>query len=356
MAQSCSGTCRACQKDINQQTRVLGGDEGSNAIVVLRSEDNHMDPCFRFPADDLGDLFQHATMVEGMLVALEHMQVNFVTISTTGLRKFRRNTLSFPQDIASFAQRMELMKNYRPRDRVNSSRGSGPEKDNPDREIRKAVSASAEDRERYAVDSSGALIIPGRVRERLPCGWLVVDYDHGGDGVERPQNVTPRVTMPWHPKHVPMHIMLRRNVGTGKGVVEGLEVRWEYVANLLQALCAYSRNGVPWRLGGTEDEPMHKYYDRRLFHVMDRDEILTEYAPKQREGVLLSETEVSNLLDGEKLKAAKSVVDTPQLFIAGGFDVTFVGPDADPTECGVCGQDSPPMDEELGAPSSEDVC
>ena len=49
---------------------------------------------------------------------------------------------------------------------------------------------------------------------------------------------------------------------------------------------------------------MHKYYDPRLFHVMDRDEILTEYAPKQREGVLLSETEVSNLLDGEKLKAA----------------------------------------------------
>mgnify|MGYP005650999903 FL=1 len=100
VAQSCSGTCRACQKDINQQTRVLGGDEGGNAIVVLRSEDNHMDPCFRFPADDLGDLFQHATMVEGMLVALEHMQVNFVTISTTGLRKFRRNTLSFPQDLS----------------------------------------------------------------------------------------------------------------------------------------------------------------------------------------------------------------------------------------------------------------
>ena len=98
---------------------------------------------------------------------------------------------------------------------------------------------------------------------------------------------------------------------------------------------------------------MHKYYDPRLFHVMDRDEILTEYAPKQREGVLLSETEVSNLSDGEKLKAAKSVVDTPQLFIAAGFDVNFVGPDADPTECGVCGQDSPPMDEELGAPSSE---
>ena len=149
-----------------------------------------MDPCFRFPKDDLSDLFDHATMVEAMLVALEHMQVNFVTISRSGLRKFRRNTLSFPQDIVSFAQRMELMKNYMPGDRVNSSRGVGLDRGNPDREIRKAVSASAEDRERYAVDSSGALIIPGRVRERLPDGLLLVDYDHGGQGLERPQNLS----------------------------------------------------------------------------------------------------------------------------------------------------------------------
>ena len=55
----------------------------------------------------------------------------------------------------------------------------------------------------------------------------------------------------------------------------------------------------------------------------------------------------------EKLKAAKSVVDTPHLFIASGFDVNFVGPDEIPTECGVCGQDSAPMDEELGSPSYE---
>ena len=94
--------------------------------------------------------------------------------------------MSFPQDIVSFAQRMELMKNYMPGDRVNSSRGAGVDRGNPDREIRKAVSASAEERERYAVDSSGALIIPGRVRERFPDGLLFIDYDHGGEGLERP--------------------------------------------------------------------------------------------------------------------------------------------------------------------------
>ena len=208
--------------------------------------------------------------MESMLVALEHMQVNFVTVSTTGLRKFRRNTLSFPQDIMTFAQRLDLMKNYRVGDRVNSVRGPGQDPRNPDREVKKAVHATDDERGRFAVDCAGDLIIPGRVSQRLPDGLLVVQYDSGGEGLERVENVMPRVTMPWQPAQVPLHIMLRRNVGRGKDVLEGLEVRWSYVANLLQALCAFPRNGYgPWRLGGSEAEPMHKYYDPRLFHMMD---------------------------------------------------------------------------------------
>ena len=117
---------------MDQQLRDCGANDEGDAIVALRSEDNHMDPCFRFPADDLRDLFEGASIVEAMLVALEHMQVNFVTISSTGLRKFRRNTLSFPQDLPSFAQRLQLMKNYRPNDRVNSIRGLGQDPKNPD--------------------------------------------------------------------------------------------------------------------------------------------------------------------------------------------------------------------------------
>ena len=73
--------------------------------------------------------------------------------------------------------------------------------------------------------------------------------------------------MPWQPKQVPLHIMLRRNVGRGKDVLEGLEVRWAYVANLLQALCAFPRFGK-WRLDSkVEEEPMHKYYDPRMSHT-----------------------------------------------------------------------------------------
>ena len=58
--------------------------------------------------------------VEAMLVALDHMQVNFVTIRASGLQKFRRNVISFPQDVASFSARHGMMKQYITGDRVNS--------------------------------------------------------------------------------------------------------------------------------------------------------------------------------------------------------------------------------------------
>ena len=145
-------------------------------------------------------------MVESMLVALEHMQVNFVTVSRTGLRKFRKNTISFPQHFASFAQRHGLMKRYAPPDRVNSVRGPGRDENRP---IRKALDCTEEERKNHVVDGSGALVFPATVREVLPDGRLVLDYDHGGEGVELPEHVRPRVVMPHHPKNVPLHMMLR---------------------------------------------------------------------------------------------------------------------------------------------------
>jgi hypothetical protein len=67
------GVCKRCQNDMDAQALQQEGVEGDACIVAKRSEDNHMDPCFRFPSDDLQELFDGATMIEGMLVALEHM-------------------------------------------------------------------------------------------------------------------------------------------------------------------------------------------------------------------------------------------------------------------------------------------
>ena len=120
--------------------------------------------------------------------------------------------------------------------------------------------------------------------------------------------------------------MLRRNVGRGKDVLEGLEVRWAFVANLLQVLCAFPRNCYgPWRLGGSEKEPMHKYYDPRLFHMMGEDELKLNFAPKEVGGVVLKPAEVEKLDLKDRLASAVDL-STPQQYIAAGFDVNFVGP------------------------------
>ena len=128
-----------------------------------------MDPVFRFPHEELRDLFDQASVIEAMLLALDHMQVSFVTIGRTGLHKFRRNVISFPQDLPTFAMRAGLLQRYQKDDRVNSVRGPGGQRDRP---VRYAYAHPA-DRERFATDEDGCLVYPATVREVLPDGLLV---------------------------------------------------------------------------------------------------------------------------------------------------------------------------------------
>ena len=121
-----------------------------------------MDPLFLFPLDDLKELFDGATMVEAMLVALEHMQINFVTVSRSGCKKFRRNVISFPQDIGVFAADHQLFKGFRVGDRVNSVRGPGRA---VSRAPRRAVAAPQAERDRFSDYSGGALIYLATVQD-----------------------------------------------------------------------------------------------------------------------------------------------------------------------------------------------
>jgi hypothetical protein len=253
---------------MDKQLEDQGGDPCTAVIVPRRSADNRMDPCFRYPVDDLKELFEHATVVEAMLVALDHMQVNFVTLRGSGLQKFRRNVISFPQDVATFAARHGMMKQYILGDRVNSRRGPYGDLSDPNRPVREAIHGTDEDRRLFGVDGCESLIYPGTVREVRPNRHFEVEYDFCGRGLELPENVR-RQVMPWHPKDLPLHMMLRRNIGHAR-VLEGLQVRWAYVAQLMQALCAYPRQGYgPCRFGGSEEEPMHKYDDPALFRMCD---------------------------------------------------------------------------------------
>ena len=70
---------------------------------------------------------------------------------------------------------------------------------------------------------------------------------------------------------------------------------------------------------------MHKYYDPRLFHLMDVDELKLNFAPKEVGGVLLKPAEVEKLDLKDRIASAVDL-STPQQYIAAGFDVNFVGP------------------------------
>ena len=125
MAELCSGLCPRCHVLLQHEfVRTEGG--ARCAIVEKFGERNHMDPVWNFPHEELASLFQAATLTESMFVALEHMQVNFVTASKrTRVNKFRKNVISFAQDTPAFAQRVGLMCRYERGDRVNTRRGPG---------------------------------------------------------------------------------------------------------------------------------------------------------------------------------------------------------------------------------------
>ena len=225
-----TGRCWVCHVDMQKQVEAAGGRE--EGIVPKRSYLNNMNPWHGFPGGqsgrDLRDLFASATPLEAMLVALEHMQVHFVLARRTRLPKFVKNVISFPQDFAGLASRVGLLQQYRADDRVNSVRGPGSDEA---RLPKWAKDASEADRVRLAKDERGYLVFPAKVKEVLPDGRLVLIYDFGlGEGVELPEQVWPRVTMPWHPRFLKgqTKILLRRNIGHGK-TIEGLEVRWSKV-------------------------------------------------------------------------------------------------------------------------------
>jgi hypothetical protein len=112
-----------------------------------------MDPCWRFPHEELDGLFKSLSLTESMLIALEHLQVSYVTINRTRLHKFRRNVISFPQDPAALLGRLGALRQYRVGDRVNSCRGPHLEGEGDDRGP-KAASAAGSALQHHVVEGS----------------------------------------------------------------------------------------------------------------------------------------------------------------------------------------------------------
>ena len=269
-----TGTCLRCWLDVEKLKAALPSGSGEKHVVPLRNFKNHMDPLFRFPYDRYWHLFLQATEVEELLLALEHMVVHTISIRKS-FTKFKKNTIAFEQDLPAFARRLGLLDHFSVGDRVNSVRGPGHDVTRP---VRYQRDAQTHELELHAVDEERRLVYPAQVIAVNGDGTLELEYRHGGRGKERVDQVEARVQMPWHPKQMrnKLVIMLRRNIGRGV-VIEGIQVRWWLVAQILQALTEMG----PYRLDGSIG-PMHKYYDPRLFHVMSEEEIMRECAPWER--------------------------------------------------------------------------
>ncbi len=211
--------------------------------------------------------------------------------------------ISFAQDTPAFAQRVGLLCRYEAGDRVNTRLGPGLA---PGTGGKHAVSATDEEKRLLAQDEQGYLVYPATVESVDLAGKLRLTYDHDlGEGVVDISHVQPRVRMPWHPKFLKgvYTLMLRRNLGRGR-VLEGLELRWGLVSNILHALTQLGR----WRLDGAADEPMHKWYDPRAFDLLPREEIMSQRALTA---------------DGVALPDAR----TAEELLAAGLDVRFFGAD-----------------------------
>ena len=71
-------------------------------------------------------LFENATVVEEMLVALNHMQVDVCYLRRTGASGFRKNIISFPQDAVELKNFQTFWSNLKVGDIVNVSQEKGP--------------------------------------------------------------------------------------------------------------------------------------------------------------------------------------------------------------------------------------
>ena len=232
LAARCSGLCQDCADDLAK----VQNDSTLNGVVCFGRR-NAQDPLAGFPAMDevaslsmqVQELFRSASVLESMLVALNHMQVSVCTFASakdtrTGLPRFRKNIISFPQHVSDLQQHMSFLASVAVHDIVNVDTARG--------------------------------IVRARVLEVLPDGFLVRVGDEPEPRHVNQRDVQSRMRLPWKPVDLQHSlIVLRRRRGVSDEYVEDLRVRRNFVVALLRCLTRLGH----WRQHRGE-EPMHAYY------------------------------------------------------------------------------------------------
>ena len=122
-----TGLCRSCANDL-----AAVADDDLLRGVSLFGARNLQDPLAGFPATDVDTLtglelqvlFRDASILEAMLVALHHMQVSVCMFDgrrdrRSGLTRFRKNIISFPQHVSELQQHLSFVAEVRMNDIVN---------------------------------------------------------------------------------------------------------------------------------------------------------------------------------------------------------------------------------------------
>ena len=111
MAARCKGRCKECVLSLKKVE-----DDECLAGVGVFSARNQQLPLYNFPATDRvtilnctkQQLFEQATILESMLVALSHMQVSVCMFDgragSSGVTRFRKNNICFPQRLNELQQ------------------------------------------------------------------------------------------------------------------------------------------------------------------------------------------------------------------------------------------------------------
>ena len=176
-----TGLCRTCADDLGRKAT----DELLHGVSLFGAR-NTQDPLAGFPSMDVDSLtqleyqhlFRQATVLEAMLVALNHMQVSVCEFTgrqdrRTGITRFRKNIISFPQHVSELQQHLSFVAGVMENDIVNvfwDSAAAGMTVEHPRlrraRVVEKRPDAFVV---RFTADEPAVTVRPHSLRSRFNC-------------------------------------------------------------------------------------------------------------------------------------------------------------------------------------------
>ena len=250
-----TGMCQRCARDL---AKVVGHPQLDGVSVFGTLNRMNLLHGIQPESPELREfhhLFSEATVVEEMLVAMHHMQVSVCTVGTAarkgfGMTTFRKNIISFPQELNELKEMLAFMSNLSVNDSVNVRIALQPEEP--------------------------ATLRRARIREIHASTFLVELGDDGSFHTVQCTDIEQRLKLPWKPQLLRDHlIILRRKNANRDDYTEDLRVRRAVIKRLLQLLTTVAE----WR-PHCGPEPLHAYYtdfdfmsDAELEEIFPEDDV-----------------------------------------------------------------------------------